>query len=90
MPLDTVLIWAETLQSAMASFARIEGVGTAVEPERAPTEAAVPTGVDLELDAVSFSYGDHEVLHQLSATVRGGERVAVVAPPARESRPWPG
>ncbi|MFX4270766.1 ABC transporter ATP-binding protein [Propionibacteriaceae bacterium Y1685] len=78
VPLDTVLIWTETMQSALASFARIEGVAIAVEPERASTETAVPTGVDFELDEVSFSYGDHEVLHQLSATVRGGERVAVV------------
>lgn len=78
-PLDTMIIWTETLQSAGASFARIEGLAVAapVAPEEATP--AEPTDETIVLADVRYAYRPgHDVLHGVSLTVTPGDRLAIV------------
>ncbi|MFI6448942.1 ABC transporter ATP-binding protein [Kitasatospora sp. NPDC050543] len=89
-PLDTILEWIEQLQSSGAAFARVEGLGVALDaatdrtvPDRteavpggAPTR---PSGHQIELSEVHYSYdGTGDVVSGVDLTVRPGERLAVV------------
>ncbi|UED83308.1 ABC transporter ATP-binding protein [Streptomyces profundus] len=79
-PLATVLRWMEQLQSGAASFARVEGVATAVG---APSveDFPEPDGRSVRLAGVRFAYpGGDEVLRGVDLDVRPGERLAVVGP----------
>ncbi len=78
-PLDTLIIWTETLQSAGASFARIEGLATA-GPTR-PTQVTPVAPVDETIALVDVNYAyrpGHDVLHAVSLTVAPGGRLAIV------------
>lgn len=75
-PLDTLIIWTETLQSAGASFARIEGL-TATGSTTPNT--TVPVDDTIALADVYYAYRPgHDVLHAVSLTVQPGERLAIV------------
>lgn len=75
-PLDTLIIWTETLQSAGASFARIEGLAATGSTR---PNAAVPVDDTITLDDVNYAYrSGHDVLHAVSLTVVPGERLAIV------------
>ncbi|KUL29278.1 ABC transporter ATP-binding protein [Actinoplanes awajinensis] len=77
-PLDTLLIRIEQLQSASASFARVEGLGAALADSPAPS-AATPADDRIEVRGVRFAYdGGRDVLHDVFLTVRPGERLAIV------------
>jgi ATP-binding cassette subfamily C protein len=78
-PLDQILQWMEQAQRALASFARVLGVGQ-VPPE--PAGGAVqPDGIRIEVCGVRFAYPGHrDVLHGVDLDVRPGERLAVVGP----------
>jgi ABC-type multidrug transport system fused ATPase/permease subunit len=76
-PLDSILIWIEQLQSSSASFARIEGL--AAIPAPPPPATRPPDGDRIEVHEVRYAYDTgHDVLHDVSLTVRPGERLAVV------------
>jgi ATP-binding cassette, subfamily C, bacterial len=79
-PIDTILVWVETLQSSAASFARIEGLAASVEPLRATAEGvtAVPTDQDIVVTDVRHAYDGDDVLHGVDLDVRAGEHLAVV------------
>lgn len=75
-PLDTLIIWTETLQSAGASFARIEGLAAtgATTPN-----TTVPVDDTIALADVYYAYRPgQDVLHAVSLTVQPGERLAIV------------
>ncbi|GAB2881871.1 ABC transporter ATP-binding protein [Streptomyces mayteni] len=78
-PLESILFWAEQLQSSGASFARVEGVGLA---SAGPADRGrAPEGDLIELTGVGYAYGGgDDVLHGVDLTVRPGERLAVVGP----------
>ncbi len=76
-PLDSILIWIEQLQSSSASFARIEGL--AAIPAPPPPATRPPADDRIEVHEVRYAYdAGHDVLHDVSLTVRPGERLAIV------------
>ena len=75
-PIDTILLWVETLQSSLASFARIEGLASQTRP--VITETATPVDERIVVDDVSYAYDDTDVLHGVSLDVEPGEQLAVV------------
>lgn len=78
-PLDQILIRVEQLQSASASFARVEGLARA--PRTTEAKVLSPAGDRIDVTGVRYSYGrGGEVLHGVDLTVRPGERLAVVGP----------
>ncbi len=81
-PIDTILIWVETLQSSAASFARLEGLVSPAEPPRpAPTGVtATPVDQHIVVTDVHYAYDDTDVLHAVNLNIRAGEQLAVVGP----------
>ncbi len=79
-PLDTILLWAEQMQSSSASFARVEGL--ALDESAAPTgERPTPVDDRIELTDVHYAYETGpDVLHGINLTVEPGERLALVGP----------
>lgn len=77
-PIESLGMEIQTIQSAMAGVKRIDAF--LALPERdipAPRSSAVPRG-DVVLSHVTFGYGDHTVLKDLSFTVKAGEQVTLV------------
>lgn len=75
-PIDTILIWVETLQSSLASFARIEGLAS--QACRSTTTAAAPVDQHIVITDVYYTYDDTDVLNGVSLDVQAGEQLAVV------------
>jgi ABC-type multidrug transport system fused ATPase/permease subunit len=76
-PLDGIMIWIEQLQSSAASFARVEGL--AAIPAATPAATRPPAGDRIEVNSVRYAYDHgHDVLHDVSLTIRPGERLAIV------------
>ncbi len=75
-PIDTMLIWVETLQSSLASFARIEGLASQTRP--ATTTHPTPSDERIVITDVYYAYDDTDVLDGVSLDVRPGEHLAVV------------
>lgn len=77
-PIESLGMEIQTIQSAMAGVKRIDAF--LALPERdipAPRSSAVPRG-DVVLSHVTFGYGEHTVLKDLSFTVNAGEQVTLV------------
>ena len=78
-PIDTMLIWIETLQSSAASFARVEGLAGAAREDEPPSAAAVvPDGERIVVGDVHYAYDDRDVLNGVDLRVEPGDRVALV------------
>jgi ATP-binding cassette subfamily C protein len=78
-PLDTLIIWTETVQSAGASFARIEGLAAVGAATSGETVERTPVDETIALVDVSYAYrSGHDVLHAVSLTVVPGSRLAIV------------
>ncbi|MGN7187580.1 ABC transporter ATP-binding protein [Microbacterium enclense] len=77
-PLDTVLLWLESLQSGIASFARVEGVARADTTATQPS-TELPSRAGVEVSDVSFAY-EHgpTVLHHINLTIQPGENIVIV------------
>ena len=76
-PIESLGIEIQTIQSAMAGVERIDAfLG---QPERT-APAAQPSAArgDVELSHVTFGYGEKEVLHDLSMTVKQGEQITLI------------
>lgn len=79
-PIENLLIWVETLQSSLASFARVEGLGAASQPIAAATAPAAPAPADerIVISHVHYAYDGSDVLEGVSLDVRAGEHLAIV------------
>ena len=74
-------ITAPTLRRVRAAFATEAGVDLGDEPARGFT-GAVPAPVPVSLRSVGYRYpgSEHDVLHDVSIDINGGELVAIVGP----------
>ena len=76
-PIESLGMEIQTIQSAMAGVEQIDAfLG---QPERT-APAAQPSAArgDVELSHVTFGYGEKEVLHDLSMTVKQGEQITLI------------
>ena len=76
-PIESLGMEIQTIQSAMAGVERIDAfLG---QPERTAPAAQPSAGRgDVELSHVTFGYGEREVLHDLSMTVKQGEQITLI------------
>jgi len=77
-PLDTILLWVQTMQNAAVSYARVEGLAAA--PQAQASTCEIPADDRIEVADVRFAYNaDHgDVLHGVDLVVQPGERLAIV------------
>lgn len=76
-PLDTLTVWVEQVQGAIASYARVEGLAEVSREE--PRPVVPPVGDRIEVSGVHFAYvRGRDVLCGVDLVVRPGERLAVV------------
>jgi ATP-binding cassette subfamily C protein len=79
-PLDSLLQWAEQLQSSAASMARVTGVDR-VETGAEPVGTPAPAGDLIEISGLRYAYeAGRDVLCGVDLVVRPGERLAIVGP----------
>ena len=76
-PIESLGMEIQTIQSAMAGVERIDAfLG---QPERTAPAAQSRAGRgDVELSHVTFGYGEKEVLHDFSMTVKQGEQITLI------------
>ena len=76
-PIESLGMEIQTIPSAMAGVERIDAFLS--QPERT-APAAQPSAArgDVELSHVTFGYGEKEVLHDLSMTVKQGEQITLI------------
>ena len=76
-PIESLGMEIQTIQSAMAGVERIDAfLG---QPERTAPAAQPSAGRgDVEFSHVTFGYGEKEVLHDLSMTVKQGEQITLI------------
>ena len=76
-PIESLGMEIQTIQSAMAGAKRINAF--LAQPERArPAECSSAIRGDIALSHVTFGYGEHPVLSDLSFTVKEGEQVTLI------------
>jgi len=77
-PLDTILLWVQTMQNAAVSYARVEGLAAAPQA-KAPT-CELPADDRIEVTDAHFAYNAQhgDVLHGVNLVVQPGERLAIV------------
>ncbi|MFI6041510.1 ABC transporter ATP-binding protein [Nocardia sp. NPDC051321] len=75
-PLNTVMLWVDGVQTAIASYARLEGLASA--PTAKPASSAEPADNRLHLAGVRYAYDRGDVLHGVDLEIRPGERLAIV------------
>ncbi len=78
-PIDRIVEWLDELQIGQTSLARLVGVST-VRDDR-PSTGPEPADETLRVDHVAYAYrSGRDVLHDVTLTVRPGERLAIVGP----------
>ncbi len=76
-PIESLGMEIQTIQSAMAGVERIDAF--LAQPERTAPAAQPSAGRgDVEFSHVTFGYGEKEVLHDLSMTVKQGEQITLI------------
>jgi len=80
-PILMIGFMSNIIAQASASFARINEVLEAPEILEPGTEKATLRG-DIELVDVSLSYGEKPILKDISFSVKGGTKVAIIGPTA--------
>jgi ABC-type multidrug transport system fused ATPase/permease subunit len=80
-PMDVVLQRMELLQSALASLARVAGVGQVPVVAQAPVAVEGAPDGELRVSGVRHAYvPGRDVLHDVGLTVAPGERLTLVGP----------
>lgn len=81
-PLDQLVLWADTLQSAAAALARLLGLAELRRPARtSDTPVRQDTSRDIEVVDLRYAYRPgHDVLKGINLNIREGQRLAVVGP----------
>ena len=76
-PIESLGMEIQTIQSAMAGVERIDAF---LGQQERTVPAAPPSAArgDVELSHVTFGYGEKEVLHDLSMTVKQGEQITLI------------
>ncbi|MHB1251124.1 MAG: ABC transporter ATP-binding protein [Acidimicrobiales bacterium] len=78
-PIDRIISWLDELQMGQSSLARLVGVSS-VRDDR-PSTGPEPSNEVISVRNVSYAYREgHDVLQDVSLTVRPGERLAIVGP----------
>lgn len=76
-PAEALSLWLDQLQSAGASFARLQGVGQLASARTSYVDP--PLDERIEVDRVRYAYDTGpDVLHDVSLTVQPGEHLAIV------------
>ena len=76
-PIESLGMEIQTIQSAMAGVERIDAFLGQPERTAPATQPSAGRG-DVELSHVTFGYGEKEVLHDLSMTVKQGEQITLI------------
>ena len=76
-PIESLGMEIQTIQSAMAGVKRIDAF-LAGQERTVPEERKTAARGNIVLSHVTFGYGEREVLHDLSFTVKEGEQVTLV------------
>jgi len=77
VPLDTILLSTEQLQSSAASFARLEGLAAAPRPRKITAQR--PASDRIQITGVEFAYeAGRDVLRGITLDIQPGERLAIV------------
>ena len=80
-PINQLSQLYNTVQSAGAALNKIFGVlDTRPSIAERPGAVDLPADGEVEVEHVTFAYGDDPVLHDLSLTIAAGERIALVGP----------
>ncbi|MHB1208825.1 MAG: ABC transporter ATP-binding protein [Acidimicrobiales bacterium] len=78
-PIDRIISWLDELQMGQSSLARLVGVAS-VRDDR-PATGPSPSSEAISVRNVSYAYREgHDVLKDVSLTIRPGERLAIVGP----------
>ena len=78
-PLDRIVAWLDELQIGQTALARIIGVSTT--RDEPPIDPLTPGDGNIVLSDVNFSYRTgFNVLHDVSLSIKSGERLAIVGP----------
>ncbi|MBW4077262.1 MAG: ABC transporter ATP-binding protein [Acidobacteria bacterium] len=78
-PIDRIISWLDELQMGQSSLARLVGVAS-VRDDR-PSTGPSPSTEVISVRNVSYAYREgHDVLRDVSLTIRPGERLAIVGP----------
>ncbi|MDO4866656.1 MAG: ABC transporter ATP-binding protein [Clostridia bacterium] len=78
-PLITLMSYSDDIRTMGTIFGEVQAILDAPEQERPSTDEA-PSGNNLTLNNVRFSYADKEILHGVSMEVPEGSFVALVGP----------
>ena len=78
-PLITLMSYSDDIRTMGTIFGEVQAILDAPEQER-PATGDVPSGNDLKLENVRFSYADKEILHGVSMAIPEGSFVALVGP----------
>ncbi len=78
-PLITLMSYSDDIRTMGTIFGEVQAILDAPEQER-PATGSAPSGNDLKLENVRFSYADKEILHGVSMAVPEGSFVALVGP----------
>ena len=78
-PLITLMSYSDDIRTMGTIFGEVQAILDAPEQER-PATGDAPSGSNLTLNNVHFSYADKEILHGVSMAVPEGSFVALVGP----------
>jgi ATP-binding cassette subfamily B protein len=80
-PIIMLGFMSTVMAQASASYTRLGAVLTAEEPKKSGTLQRALRG-DVDIDDVSLSLGDKEVLKKISFSLQGGSKTAIIGPTA--------
>ena len=77
-PLDTILLWVQTMQNAAVSYARVEGLAAAPQAQASTSEISADDRIEVADVRFAYNVAHGDVLHGVDLVVQPGERLAIV------------